>query len=44
MREFFNALLSMGGALIGLVLIAAFIGAVCGVMMWSCDAVRGLVP
>ena len=44
MKSILSAFLSVCGSLIAIVLMAAFVGAVCGLGMWSCDAVRGLMP
>lgn len=44
MKSILSAFLSVCGSLLVIVLIAVFVGVVCGLGMWSCDAVRGLMP
>lgn len=44
MRQLLDAIAGMGCGLLALVLLAVFIGVVCGLGVWSCDVVRGLMP
>ena len=44
MKSILSAFFSVCGSLLVIVLMAAFVGILCGLGMWSCDAVRGLLP
>ena len=44
MKQLLDALAGMGCGLLALVLIAVLVGVVCGLGVWSCDVVRGLMP
>lgn len=44
MRQLLDAIAGMGCGLLALVLLAVLVGVVCGLGVWSCDVVRGLMP
>lgn len=44
MKQLLDAIAGMGCGLLALVLLAVLVGVVCGLGVWSCDVVRGLMP
>lgn len=44
MKSILSAFLSVCGSLLVIVLMAAFVGILCGLGMWLCDAVREMLP
>ena len=44
MKQLLDSIASMGCGLLALVLLAVLVGVVCGLGVWSCDVVRGLMP